>query len=73
MALHEFTVSSVYARSVILIASVFCLGGCATVERHACAGLNDCKGLGGCRSGDNGCAGKNSCSGKGGCAVPIRH
>ena len=31
MALHEFTVSSVYARSAILIASVFCLGGCATV------------------------------------------
>ena len=31
MALHEFTDSIVYARSAILIASVLCLSGCATV------------------------------------------
>ena len=37
MALHEFTVSSVYARSAILIASVFCLGGCATVGPQSIA------------------------------------
>jgi hypothetical protein len=36
---------------------------------HACKGHNDCKGQGGCKSGDNGCAGKNSCKGKGGCAI----
>jgi len=35
---------------------------------HDCAGKNECKGLGGCKSGDNGCSGKNSCKGKGGCA-----
>jgi hypothetical protein len=36
--------------------------------KHICKGHNDCKGKGGCKSGDNGCAGKNSCKGKGGCA-----
>lgn len=36
---------------------------------HSCKGKNECKGQGGCKSGDNGCAGKNTCKGKGGCAV----
>jgi hypothetical protein len=36
---------------------------------HSCKGHNDCKGQGGCKSGDNGCAGKNTCKGKGGCAT----
>jgi hypothetical protein len=40
--------------------------------KHACQGMNDCKGQGGCKSGDNGCAGKNSCKGQGGCAVPVK-
>jgi hypothetical protein len=39
------------------------------VEKHACKGLNSCKGKGGCASSDNGCKGKNSCKGKGGCAT----
>lgn len=39
------------------------------VEKHACKGLNSCKGKGGCKTGDNGCKGKNSCKGKGGCAT----
>jgi hypothetical protein len=39
------------------------------VEKHACKGLNSCKGKGGCKSSDNGCKGKNSCKGKGGCAT----
>jgi hypothetical protein len=34
-----------------------------------CAGNNDCKGIGGCKSGDNGCKFKNSCKGKGGCSI----
>ena len=34
-----------------------------------CSGNNDCKGLGGCKSGDNGCKFKNSCKGKGGCHI----
>ncbi len=33
----------------------------------AMKGKNDCKGQGGCKTGDNGCKGKNSCKGKGGC------
>ena len=36
-------------------------------DKHACAGQNSCKGMGGCKSGDQGCAGKNTCKGKGGC------
>lgn len=43
------------------------------VEKHACKGLNSCKGRGGCKSGDNGCKGKNSCKGKGGCATDGKH
>ena len=39
------------------------------LEKHACKGLNSCKGKGGCKSSDNGCKGKNSCKGKGGCAT----
>jgi hypothetical protein len=43
------------------------------VEKHACKGLNSCKGKGGCKSSDNGCKGKNSCKGKGGCATDGSH
>jgi hypothetical protein len=39
------------------------------MAKHSCAGKNDCKGQGGCKTGDGGCAGKNSCKGKGGCAT----
>jgi len=39
----------------------------AATKANACKGQNDCKGKGGCDSGDNGCKGKNSCKGKGGC------
>ena len=41
--------------------------------KHACQGMNDCKGQGGCESGDAGCAGKNSCKGHGGCATTAKH
>ncbi len=34
---------------------------------HGCAGLNDCKGLGGCESAEK--KFKNSCKGKGGCEI----
>ena len=50
-----------------------CAGSETTPEKHACKGMNSCRGLGGCKSGDQGCGGKNSCKGKGGCAVPIKH
>jgi len=39
------------------------------MAKHGCAGQNDCKGQGGCKTGDAGCSGKNSCKGKGGCAT----
>jgi hypothetical protein len=42
-------------------------------EKHVCKGHNECKGQGGCQSGDNGCAGKNSCKGHGGCATVAKH
>jgi hypothetical protein len=41
-------------------------------KKHACAGLNKCKGNGGCKTGDAGCSGKNTCGGKGGCAT-VKH
>src|SRR5688500_8493249 len=43
--------------------------GSGPTEKHACKGLNTCKGQGGCSTGDNGCSGKNSCAKKGGCAT----
>jgi hypothetical protein len=41
----------------------------AKKEKHACKGMNSCKGKGGCSTGDAGCKGKNTCKGKGGCAT----
>ena len=38
-------------------------------KTHDCAGKNDCKGVGGCKTADHDCKGKNSCKGKGGCTV----
>jgi hypothetical protein len=38
-------------------------------DKHACKGINSCKGKGGCKTADNACKGKNSCKGKGGCAT----
>jgi hypothetical protein len=38
-------------------------------DKHACKGVNSCKGKGGCKTADNDCKGKNSCKGKGGCAT----
>ena len=38
-------------------------------DKHACKGMNSCRGKGGCKTDANSCAGKNSCKGKGGCAT----
>lgn len=46
-------------------------GGTTATAKHACKGLNACKGQGGCAPGDNGCKGKNSCKGRGGCATDM--
>ena len=43
------------------------------MAKHACKGMNSCKGQGGCSTGDAGCSGKNSCKGKGGCATAEKH
>jgi hypothetical protein len=48
-------------------------GVMADADKHACKGQNDCKGKGGCKTGDAGCKGKNSCKGKGGCATDGSH
>lgn len=34
-----------------------------------CAGKNDCKGIGGCKTEQHGCKFKNDCKGKGGCSI----
>jgi hypothetical protein len=39
--------------------------------KHACKGLNSCKGQGGCATGDMGCKGKNTCKGRGGCKTDM--
>lgn len=39
--------------------------GKAMSEPVKCAGLNDCKGKGACKSALNDCKGKNACKGKG--------
>ena len=40
------------------------------IEKHACKGLNSCKGQGGCAvEGKNTCKGQNECKGAGGCAT----
>jgi len=36
---------------------------------HDCAGQNDCKGIGGCKTESHSCKFKNACKGKGGCDV----
>jgi hypothetical protein len=36
---------------------------------HDCAGQNDCKGIGGCKTEAHECKFKNSCKGKGGCEI----
>jgi hypothetical protein len=36
---------------------------------HDCSGLNECKGLGGCKTSANECKFKNACKGKGGCEL----
>lgn len=36
---------------------------------HDCAGQNDCKGIGGCKTADHDCKFKNACKGKGGCEI----
>jgi hypothetical protein len=41
--------------------------------KHVCKAMNDCKGQGGCKTGDGGCAAKNTCKGKGGCATTPKH
>jgi hypothetical protein len=36
---------------------------------QGCAGQNDCKGIGGCKTESHDCKFKNACKGKGGCEI----
>jgi hypothetical protein len=36
---------------------------------HDCSGMNDCKGIGGCKTEAHACKFKNDCKGKGGCSI----
>jgi hypothetical protein len=36
---------------------------------QGCAGQNDCKGIGGCKTKEHDCKFKNDCKGKGGCEI----
>lgn len=57
------------------VAGLFAMGAFAADKAPAkdakaggdvkCAGVNECKGKGGCAGADNSCAGKNGCKGKG--------
>jgi len=38
-----------------------------SVEKHACKGMNSCKGKGGCKTEAHACKGMNACKGQGGC------
>jgi hypothetical protein len=38
-------------------------------HEESCAGSNDCKGLGGCKTDAHACKFQNSCKGKGGCEI----
>ena len=63
---------------VFLGTSVACQSGGAKADLsgmapHACAGMNDCKGQGGCKTADHACAGQNECKGQGGCATVESH
>jgi hypothetical protein len=37
-------------------------------DKNKCAGQNECKGLGGCKTDKHACAGQNDCKGQGGCS-----
>lgn len=39
---------------------------------QGCAGQNDCKGIGGCKTADHDCKFKNACKGKGGCEITAK-
>lgn len=36
-------------------------------DKHACKGMNSCKGKGGCKTDAHACKGMNACKGQGGC------
>ncbi len=69
--LHVLTAAAIAAMVAGTPAMTSCKSthdsGASASSKHACKGLNACKGQGGCSSSDNGCKGKNSCKGKGGC------
>lgn len=69
----KFTLLSVAVTSLLCGAAAGSLTSCAAngdapvADKHACKGLNACKGKGGCKTESNACKGLNACKGKGGC------
>ena len=52
--------------TMVLAGNVTAMGQAkATDSMIKCAGLNECKGKGACKSAQNDCKGKNACKGKG--------
>ncbi len=43
------------------------------MAKHACKGMNECKGQGACKTEANACKGQNACKSKGGCATVEKH
>ena len=64
-----------FTKAIGAVAAGLAAGSALTAQARAdekaakasCRAQNDCKGAGGCKSGDKGCAGQNTCKGKGGC------
>ncbi len=49
------------------LASASANAAAPTEKKACCAGKNECKGLGGCKTDKTSCSGKNDCKGLGGC------
>jgi hypothetical protein len=58
-ALVAAAVAGLFAQAIPLVASA------KEGDKVHCAGVNECKGKGGCKSAENECKGKNGCKGKG--------
>lgn len=67
------------AMAGLVSGSVLTTTGCSTdkagmhsetaMQKHDCAGMNACKGQGGCKTAQHDCKGQNECKGQGGCKV----
>ena len=66
MLLSTAVAGLLFGTAATTLTSCAASGGQATIERHACKGMNSCKGQGGCKTEQNSCKGMNACKGQGG-------